>query len=136
MNTLFVLAVILFMSMSWVGGKKGARSFIALFLNFGIVLLAVFLMPDPHITPILLTMIACVGISSINLIYINQINSNTITAFLATMITIALMLILIYFMTKRIMIQGFSEEEIEEISVFSLNIGVDFVKVGAAMIIM
>src|SRR5699024_2813247 len=50
--------------------------------------------------------------------------------------TIALMLILIYFMTKRTMIQGFSEEEIEEISVFSLNIGVDFVKVGAAMIIM
>ncbi|HIS29535.1 MAG TPA: YibE/F family protein [Candidatus Avamphibacillus intestinigallinarum] len=136
MNTLFVLAVILFISMIWVGGRKGARSFIALFLNFGIVLLTVFLMTDPQINPIILTMIACVGISSINLFYINQVNSKTITAFLATMITIALMLIFIYFMTKRTMIQGFSEEEIEEISIFSLNIGVDFVKVGAAMIIM
>src|SRR5699024_6110016 len=134
MNTLFVLAVILFMSMIWVGSKKGARSFIALFLNFGIVLLTVFLMTDPHINPIILTLLACVGISFSNLFYINQINSKTITAFLATMITIVLMLILIYFMTNRTMIQGFSEEEIEEISVLSLNIGVHFVKVGAAMI--
>src|SRR5699024_2745007 len=37
---------------------------------------------------------------------------------------------------RRVLFQSFSEEEIEEISVFSLNIGVDFVKVGAAMIIM
>ena len=34
------------------------------------------------------------------------------------------------------MIQGFGEEEIEELSMFSLYIGVDFVKIGASVIIM
>src|SRR5699024_7256385 len=31
---------------------------------------------------------------------------------------------------------GFGEEEIDEISIFSLYLGIDFVKVGAAVIIM
>ena len=34
------------------------------------------------------------------------------------------------------MIQGFGEEEIEELGFFSLYIGVDFVKIGASVIIM
>ena len=34
------------------------------------------------------------------------------------------------------MIQGFGEEETEEISAYSLYIGVDFVKIGASVIIM
>ena len=34
------------------------------------------------------------------------------------------------------MIQGFGEEETEELSIFSLYIGVDFVKIGASVIIM
>ena len=34
------------------------------------------------------------------------------------------------------MIQGFGEEEIDELSIFSLYIGVDFVKIGASVIIM
>jgi uncharacterized membrane protein len=38
--------------------------------------------------------------------------------------------------TDKSMIQGFGEEETEELSMFSLYLGVDFVKIGAAMIIM
>ena len=136
MNTLVWLAAILLFLMILIGGKKGARSFLALFFNFGIVLLMVFFITAPAINPIVITLIACTAISAINLFYINQINSKTITAFLSTMITIVLMLILIYFITKKTMIQGFSEEEADEISVFSLNLGVDFVKIGTAMIIM
>jgi len=136
MNTNVWLAAILLILMIWVGGRKGARSFIALFLNFAVVLFAVFFMTSPAINPIIITLIACIGISCINLFYINQVNSKTGTAFLATMITIVLMLLVIYIVTKTSMIQGFSEEEVEEISIFSLHIGVDFTKIGAAMIIM
>src|SRR5690625_5439953 len=52
------------------------------------------------------------------------------------MITISLLVILIYFVTKKTMIQGFSEENIDELSVYSLFIGVDFVKVATSVIIM
>ena len=38
--------------------------------------------------------------------------------------------------TKMTMIQGFGEEEIDELAIFSLYIGVDFVKIGASVIIM
>lgn len=136
MNTLVVLAIVLFILMILVGGKKGARSFISLFLNFIIILITVFFMNDPHINPIILTIIACTGISSINLFFINQVNSKTITAFLSTLVTIVILLFFIYFLTKKAMIQGFGEEEIEELSVFSLHIGVNFMEVGAAVVIM
>lgn len=101
MNTNIWLAAILFVLMIAIGGKKGVRSFIALFINFIIVLLAVFIMGDPLINPIYVTIMACIGVSSVNLFYINQINSKTITAFFSTMITIFIMLILIYFVIKK-----------------------------------
>ena len=37
MNTLVCLAVILFILMILIGGRKGARSFLALFFNFGVL---------------------------------------------------------------------------------------------------
>lgn len=136
MNVLFLLAIILFILMLVIGGKKGVRSFISLFLNFGIVIFTVFLMSDPHANPIIITIIACVVISCINLFFINQVNKKTITAFLSSIITITILILFIYIVTKKTMIQGFGEEEIEELSVFSLYLGVDFVKIAAGVIIM
>ncbi|WP_338750997.1 YibE/F family protein [Bacillus sp. FJAT-52991] len=136
MNVLLLLAVILFILMVLIGGKKGARSFFSLFLNFGVILLTILFMLDPHINSIIVTLIACVMISCINLFYINEVNGKTITAFIATLITIIILLLFIHIVTKHTMIQGFGEEEIEELSIFSLYIGVDFVKIAASVIIM
>ncbi len=136
MTVQVVLAAILFLLMVLVGGKKGVRSFFTLFLNFGVLLFTMIIMSIPAVNPIILTIIACIAISCINLFYINGVNRITKTAFISSMITIVILLIFIVFVTKKAMIQGFGEEEIEEIGVFSLYIGVDFVKVGAAIIIM
>ena len=46
MNVLVCLAAILFILMILIGGKKGARSFIALFLNFGVLLITIIIMTD------------------------------------------------------------------------------------------
>jgi uncharacterized membrane protein len=136
MNVLVVLAAILFLLMILVGGKKGARSFIALFLNFAVLFLTILFMTDPNINPIVLTVIASTIISAITLFYISEGNSKTATAFLSTVITIVILLFFIVIVTEKSMIQGFGEEELEELSVFSIFIGVDFVKIGAAVIIM
>ncbi|MGX2958094.1 YibE/F family protein [Peribacillus sp. JNUCC 23] len=136
MTVLVWLAAILFILMILIGGKKGARSFISLFLNFGVLLLTILLMTDPNADPIILTLIACAVISCINLFYINEVNSKTTTAFISTIITIIILLFFIVIVTENAMIQGFGEEEIEELSIFSLYIGVDFVKIGASVIIM
>lgn len=136
MNVLVLLTAILFILMVTIGGHKGVRSFISLFLNFGVILITVLFLAAPQADSILFTMIACVVISCINLFYINEVNSKTVTAFIATIITIGIMFFFIYFITKQVMIQGFGEEEAEEIRIFSLYIGIDFVKIGAAVIIM
>jgi len=136
MNALFCLAAILFILMVLIGGKKGAKSFIALFLNFAVLLLTILIMTDPNANPIILTLIACTIISCINLFFINEVNNKTITAFVSTIITLAILLFFIVIVTEKSMIQGFGEEETEELSMFSLYLGVDFVKIGAAMIIM
>ncbi|WP_201712759.1 YibE/F family protein [Rossellomorea arthrocnemi] len=130
------LAIILFVLMVGVGGKKGARSFVALFLNTGVVLLTIIMMNDPNLNPIILTLVACILISCISLFYISEINIKTVTAFLSTIITTGALIFFILELTDAAMIQGFSEEETEEIGAFSLYVGVDFVKIGASMIIM
>lgn len=136
MNVLIILAVILFILMVTIGGGKGARSFISLFLNFVVILITVIFMASPDMNPIILTMIACVIISMINLFYINEINSKTITAFVSTLITMTILFFFIYFITKKVQIQGFGEEEYEEIRIFSLYIGVDFIQISSAVIVM
>ncbi|WP_299745783.1 YibE/F family protein [uncultured Rossellomorea sp.] len=136
MTVQLYLAAILFILMITIGGKKGARSFVALFLNFGVLLFTIILMNDPNMNPIILTLIACTLISCISLFFISEINIKTGTAFLSTIITTGLLLFFILMLTDQAMIQGFSEEETEEIGAFSLFVGVDFVKIGASMIIM
>jgi len=99
MNVLVWLTVILFILMIVIGGKKGARSFLSLFINFGVLFITIFLMTNPKNSPILLTLIACTVISWISLFYINQISSKTVTAFISTMITIIILLLFIVWIT-------------------------------------
>jgi uncharacterized membrane protein len=136
MNTLLWLGAILFTLMILIGGNKGKRSFFAIFLNFGVLLFTIFIMTIPQVDPIILTLIASTVISCINLFYINEVNSKTKTAFISTIVTVVILLFFIFIVSENAMIQGFGEEEIEELSIFSLYIGVDFVKIGSSVIIM
>ncbi|KOO49118.1 YibE/F family protein [Viridibacillus arvi] len=136
MNVLVWLAAILFILMVLIGGKKGVRSFLSLFLNIGVLFVAIFFMTNPENSPIIITFIACTLISWISLFYINEKNSKTITAFISTMITIVILLLFIVIVTEKSKIQGFGEESTEEISMFSLYIGVNFAQIGASVIIM
>lgn len=136
MNVLVLLAGLLFVFMAIIGGRKGIRSFIALFLNFGVIIITLFFMNDPTINPVYLTLISCVFISCINLFYINEVNWTTKTAFLATILTTIVLVILISLITNSAMIQGFGEEETEEMGMFSFYIGLDFVKIAVSVIIM
>lgn len=136
MNTLVSLAILLFILMLIIGGRKGARSFIAIFFNFMVLMISVIIMLIPQADPIIVTFIACVIIGCINLFFINEINTKTKTAFLASLLTIIVLLAFIWVLTDASKIQGFGEEEVEELTIFSLYIGTDFVKIAASVIIM
>jgi uncharacterized membrane protein len=136
MNALVVLGAILFILMTLIGGSKGVRSFLALFFNFGVIFITIIFMNDANLNPIILSLIACIFISCINLFYINEVNRTTKTAFLSTVISTIILLVFIFTVTDKAMIQGFGEEEIQELSMFSLHVGVDFVKIAVSVIIM
>lgn len=135
MNVLIILAIMLGMSMVMIGGKKGAMSFLSLFINFFVLLFTVFMMANTDNDPIIWVIIACVIISCVNLFFINGVNRTTIAAFLSTIITILVLLFFILIMTNLTMINGFGEEELDELSMFSLFIGINFVELAAAVII-
>lgn len=136
MNALVVLAIILFVLMVVIGGKKGVRSFIALFINFIVLLITVLIMTDQSANPTILTLIACTIISCINLFFINEVNIKTKAAFVSTVLTTSILLLFIFIVTEKAMIQGFGVEEVEELYIYSFYIGIDFVKVAASVIIM
>lgn len=135
MNVLVWLSIILFILMKFVGGEKGTRSFIALFLNFGVTFVTMLLM-GYKTNPIIITLIACMVISCINLFYINNVNIKSIAAFISTMITLLFLVTLIFIIVKKSKIQGFGVEEIEELNSFTLYVGIDFVKIAICTIIM
>jgi Predicted multitransmembrane protein len=122
MNVLVLLAIILFLLMVLIGGKKGAKSFISLFLNFGVLLYIMFEMTLPQANPNLLALVAGTIVSCITLFFVNEVNSKTITAFISTVITISILLFIIYILTEKALIQGFGEEEIDELIVYILCI--------------
>src|SRR5699024_881526 len=137
MNVPVILSIILCGLMIIIGRRKGLRSFFSLFLNFIVMLFMIVLMTNMEYNPIILTIIACILISCINLFFINEVNQKTVTAFIATMITTGVLLVFIYYITKMTMVQGFGEEEIDEIvSVYSIYIGVDFLKLATSVIIL
>ncbi len=136
MNVLVCLSIILFVLMKSISGEKGTKSFIALFLNFGVILLTILLMAREVSDPIFLTLIACLIISCINLFYINAINLKSIIAFGATIITLLFLVVIIFIIVGKANIQGFGIEEIEELSFFNFYVGIDFLKIAISTIIM
>lgn len=136
MNVLILLALILFVLMKVIGGEKGTRSFLALFFNFGIMLVTIILMTDQAINPILLTIIACILISCINLFYINQFNFKSLTAFVSTILTLILLIFAVFVLVEKSKIQGFGIEEIEELLSFSFYVGINFGDIIICTIIM
>ena len=135
MNVLIILAIMLGMSMVMIGGKKGALSFLSLFINFLVLLFTVFMMANANHNPITWVILACVIISCINLFFINGVNSTTVAAFLSTILTVFVLLFFILLITDLTMINGFGEEEVDELGMFSLYIGINFSELAAAVII-
>ncbi|MFE3982236.1 YibE/F [Priestia aryabhattai] len=135
MNALVILSLILLVLMILIGGYRGMRSFISLFLNFGVLMFTIFLMLGPQMNPVIITLISCAIISCINLFFINNVDRKTGTAFLSTIVTIVLLIVLIEVIVNVSMIQGYGEEETEELAVFSLFVGIDYVKIGASVMI-
>ncbi|GGI43160.1 YibE/F family protein [Mammaliicoccus stepanovicii] len=135
MNATFILAFILLILMVIFGGQKGFRSFVTLFLNLLTLLIALLLII--YKAPIFIVLfIFCILIACINLFYINQYNTKTQAAFIATIITTLILMGLIYFIVDMSMIQGFTEEEQDETYIFSMDVGINYAQLMVFTIVL
>jgi uncharacterized membrane protein len=135
MNVIVVLGILLFILMEEIGGKRGTRSFISLLLNMAVLYAAVILMAK-DCNPFIVTLIATAVISCITLFFINKVNDKTVSAFISVLITLLLMVFFVYKLGTVSKIQGFGEEEYDEISSFSLYVNVDFSKLLVCTLLM
>lgn len=124
MNAVLILGLILLILMTVFGGKTGFISFLTLFLNVIILIIALILMLF-GIPIYLVTFVFCIVIAAINLFVLNQFNIKTFAAFISSIVTTILMLGGIYWSVHTGHLQGFTTEEQDETYIFSLNIGMD-----------
>lgn len=127
MSAITILGFLLLLIMVIFGGKKGLISFFTLFLNFIILVISILLII--YGVPIyLVTFIFCFIIAAINLFVLNSYNVKTQAAFLGTLVTILILILMIYFSVEMGHLQGFATEQQDETYVYSMNIGINMVQ--------
>ena len=131
----FVLAGILLILMIAVGGKRGAKTFAALYINIFILIFTVFLIACGF-SAITASLLGCAVIGVVVLFVINGVNIKTVTAFAAIVTVLLIMTALMLYIGSQTHIQGFADENTDEICWYSPEIGLDMTQVSLAMVLM
>lgn len=128
MNIILILLFVLFILMIVVGGTRGVQSFFTLILNF-FTLFIMLILIGAKIDPIKVTFIGAMIISFFSLFFINGYNKKTVSSLLSVIIVITLVMLTTYQMGINAQIQGFSNEQIDTVSFYSLFVQIDFSKI-------
>lgn len=123
---IIILAVVFVVLLIAVGGDRGVVSLVTLVGNILTFLFSIYLMAA-GINPIVITLIACLIISSITLFYQNQKNEKTKAAFISVVsVSLLLLIFMVLFLTK-MDLYGLNEiEQQSELSLYySFNIHIN-----------
>lgn len=129
MSTITALGLVLLVVMILVGGKQGAKSFFSLILNFGFLFIAVILMAF-HLPPLAVTLITGIIILAITIFMGEDDLVTAQTAFYASLIVLVVLVLLIIPVEHWAMVQGFGEEDSDDLEGMSVLIGIDFLKIA------
>lgn len=128
-----LLSLILFILLLFIGDKRGVKTFITIYLNIFLLLVLILLICHGY-NPIICSLIICLIISVLILFFLNGINRKTISSFISVIIILILFSIITFCISKKIYIQGFSDESIEGLYV-TYNVGLDMINIANAVII-
>ena len=128
MNIILILLIILLILMTVIGGMRGVQSFFTLILNF-FTLFFMLILIGAKIDPIKVTFIGAMIISFFSLFFINGFNKKTLASLVSVIIVIILVMLITYKMGINAQIQGFSNEQIDLVSFYSLYVQIDFSKI-------
>lgn len=110
---IYLLAIILFLLMSLVGGDRGAKSFLSLCLN-AVVLAVSILLINKGWNALIVLFFSSLVFSGITLIFQNGYNMKTLTAGISVIIVVVLIGVLITLVVSKGHLSGYSELDFYE----------------------
>ena len=131
----FLLFIILFFLMILIGRKRGLKAFIALLLNYFILVICIYLMAC-GVSILILTLSCCILVSFIISFFINGNNIKTKIAFISVIVTLFFTILFVIAINSGANLQGFGEEAYEGIFPYSFNINFDMSMLGMAVVLM
>lgn len=135
MTTITALGLTLLILMVIIGGKQGWKAFMSLVLNFGLLFFAVILIAF-HVPPMFVTVSVGIVILAITIFMGDDDLLTSQTAFYASLIVMAILLIIIVSVEHWAMVQGFGAEDSDALEGMSLYIGMDFLKISVTTTIL
>lgn len=135
MTTITALGLTLLILMVIIGGKQGWKAFMSLVLNFGLLFFAVILIAF-HVLPMFVTVSVGIVILAITIFMGDDDLLTSQTAFYASLIVMAILLIIIVPVEHWAMVQGFGAEDSDALEGMSLYIGMDFLKISVTTTIL
>lgn len=132
---IFVLSIILFLLLAFIGGKRGIKTYVSLYMNlFLLLLLLLFVSWGLH--PILSTLIICICVSIVILLFLNKINVKTISSFISVFIVLLLLILFVSLFSNRAHIAGYTEETIDAVGHLEYNTGLDMLSLAKGIMIL
>ncbi len=135
MTTITALGLTLLILMVIIGGKQGWKAFMSLVLNFGLLFFSVILIAF-HVPPMFVTVSVGIVILAITIFMGDDDLLTSQTAFYASLIVMAILLIIIVPVEHWAMVQGFGAEDSDALEGMSLYIGMDFLKISVTTTIL
>ena len=121
---ILALSIILFLLLALIGKKRGIKTFVSFYVSFLLICIFVLLMGF-GINALLLSLGMCILASWFILFFLNGNNIKTKTAFISIIVVFLIIFVLTFIIVKLANIQGFSQDSIESIGGFYLDISYD-----------
>ncbi|GAX03371.1 membrane protein [Secundilactobacillus pentosiphilus] len=135
MGTITALGLILLICMVAVGGTQGLQAWISLIFNFSALFFAMVLMAF-HLPPVLVTLVTGVIVLAMTIFLGGNDSSSTMVAFYASVAVLILLVILIIPVEHWSQIQGFGQEDSEDLEGMSTILGISYLNVAISTAIL
>lgn len=130
---IYILFFILLIFMLFIGGERGAKSFITLVCNIFIGTVSIFLLLV-GVHPFIIIPVSSLLFCLLTIKFQNGLNSKTVSSFLAVIFVCIFSCFIIYYFCIHAHIGGFNEIEMQEEEVFFLAAAVKFKMVNLLMV--
>ncbi len=131
---ILILSIILLILLLTIGGTRGLKTFITLYINL-ILLFFLIVLVGWGFDPLIPTLVICLIIALIILFILNEYSKKTLAAFISVSILLIIFTIITFILGNNAYIQGYSEETIEGIGYVTYNIGLNLIQLSNCVIL-